>query len=190
METLKNYVGEVRLIAPPEEITEESIAGYVAECAGVVRDKAPKDAVKLLHRLMTEAYGGKPSRVLEYVPCRIDRDDALYRLEYDEINRLFGFFEGNWYYANARELLWWGWELDDVLGVVDFTHYRVVQCVAPYFVYGQLSTHTQITSVSHSQRFAETDRGYWCPKEYYKNATMDYWKAQWNDIVNKLPPKI
>ena len=189
MEILKNYVGEVRLIAPPEEITEESIAGYVAECAGVVRDRAPKDAVKLLHRLMTEAYGGKPSRVLEYVPCKWDRDAVACESErlFEPFSQDFGFFHEDFYYTNARELLNLGWDLDIVMEQIDFSHYKTVQCVAPYFVYGQLSTHTQITSVSHSQRFAETDRGYWCPKEIYEFLERSLPEIspqdRWNDVV-------
>jgi len=108
-----NYVGEVYEIKTPEEITEQSIADYIAQCAGVVRDKEPRDSMKLLHRLMTEAYGKKPSRVLEYIPCKIDYSPVLEDLTYAEITKLFGFIDSVYYYTNARELMNWGWTFEN-----------------------------------------------------------------------------
>ena len=60
------------------------------------------------------------------------------------------------------------------LEVVDFSYYRVFRCVTPYFIYGQLSTHNQLTTVSHSQRYAKSDRGYWKPPEL-DDVGQDVW---------------
>jgi hypothetical protein len=158
---MNNYIGEVVEIIPPTEITIESIADYISQCSSVVRDKEPANAMKLLNRLMTESYGDTASRVLEYIPCKIGTTLETLGIAYDQ---LFG-FDTNTYNTNARELLNWGWTFDEVLAVVDFTNYKTFHCVAPYFIYGQLSTHTQITSVSHSQRYGTCDRGYWMPPE-------------------------
>jgi hypothetical protein len=132
---------------------------YLAECASVVRDKAPKSAEKLWDRLLTESLG-EPSRVFEFIPCKIDYN----RVDMG-ISQLFGFRDKKYYYTNARELLSWGYTMDDVLSTVDFTNYVVFKCEAPYFIYGQISTHTQLSTISHSQRYADCDRGYWKPKE-------------------------
>lgn len=167
---MKNYIGEVVEIIPPTDITLESIADYISQCSSVVRDKEPANAMKLLTRLMTESYGDTASRVLEYIPCTLDLIENPVT-DFYHIQQYFGFFEFDQnhnteiYYTNARELLNWGWTFDDVLAVVDFTNYKTFHCVAPYFIYGQLSTHTQITSVSHSQRYGSCDRGYWKPLE-------------------------
>lgn len=186
---MKNYIGEVVEIIPPTDITLESIADYISQCSSVVRDKEPANAMKLLTRLMTESYGDKASRVLEYIPCTINLEDI------SDVHQIFGFFQGDsTYYTNARELLNWGWTFDEVLAVVDFTNYRTFHCVAPYFIYGQLSTHTQITSVSHSQRYGSCDRGYWQPEEC-KNYFFSEWAmddsvldTHWNKLVENYSP--
>ena len=150
----------IRVIEPQGTSLEE-LQAYLADIVSVVRDKTPKNNAKLWDRLLTESYGGTASRVFECIPCKITK------FELDRVikSQLFGFMEHTFYYTNARELLNWGWSVEEVIKVVDFTNYKCVQCEAPYFIYGQLSTHTQITSISHSQRFAECDRGYWKPKE-------------------------
>jgi hypothetical protein len=159
---------KVELIEPPKEITHESILAYLASCSSVVRDAQPKNNERLFKRLQKESFGDKPSRVFEYVPCKvigIEPNDPLRRIE-----QLFGFKVlntiGFTYYTNARELLNWGWSWDEVLGYIDFTHYKAVKVTAPYFLYGQMSTHNQITSVSHSNRYTQSKLGYWYPPEF------------------------
>jgi len=139
--------------------TLEDLELYISDLAGVVRDKEPKNAKKLFERLLTESVGYKASRVLEFLPCVIYMSILTHHSQY------FGFMKGRKYYTNARELLNWGWSLEQVLKVVDFKHYKAFKIEAPYFIYGQISTHTQLTTVSHSQRYAECDRGYWKPNE-------------------------
>lgn len=134
---------------------------YISLCASVVRDKQPKSSEKLFNRLLTESIGNKASRVLEFIPC------AIYSKHigmYDSCQK-FGFYQGGMYYTNARELLNLGFSVADMLRFVDFTNYRVFKCEAPYFIYGHVSTHTQLTTVSHSQRYSKCDKGYWKPKE-------------------------
>jgi hypothetical protein len=184
---MKNYIGEVVEIIPPTEITIESIADYIAQCSSVVRDKEPANAMKLLNRLMTESYGDTASRVLEYIPCTINA--MAHQEELDCTSQRFGFIEFSedaydydMYHTNMRELLNWGWTFDDILAVVDFTNYKTFFCVAPYFIYGQLSTHTQITSVSHSQRYGSCDRGYWMPPGINLNP------GTWEYQLNKFGP--
>lgn len=153
-------------ITPEKHKTLKQLQDYIAICANVVRDKQPKSAEKLFNRLLTESVGDEPSRVLEYIPCVIDKSEITHLLtDYNADTQLFGFFNGEHYFTNLRELLNMGWNLRLALDAVDFTHYKVFQCETPYFIYGQLSTHNQLTTVSHSQRYADCDRGYWKPPE-------------------------
>ena len=191
---MNNYIGEVVEIIPPTEITIEAIADYISQCSSVVRDKEPANAMKLLNRLMTESYGDTASRVLEYIPCMVE--DPIDNADFQQY---FGFWFEGAYYTNARELLNWGWTFDEVLAVVDFTNYKTFFCVAPYFIYGQLSTHTQITSVSHSQRYGSCDRGYWMPPEVKEYLTgvmpqlcsgmtpQEYWNFK---VPNETPVEL
>lgn len=151
---------KVELIKPKSNSIED-LQEYIATLSSVVRDKQPKSAEKLFSRLLKESIGDKASRVLEYIPCTIDnfKTSGIHL-------QLFGFYDvKGYYYTNARELLNWGWDLENVLKAVDFTHYKVFKCEAPYFIYGQVNTHNQLTTVSHSQRYAECARGYWMPPE-------------------------
>jgi hypothetical protein len=168
---------EVTLIQPPKVITLENLQKYIAECSSVVRNKEPKNAERLWDRLMKESYGGKPSRVMEYIPCKLRDHDIV-----SMYGQYFGFFNEGYYYTTARELLNWGFSWDKILPTVDFTHYSTVKVIAPYFIYGQLSTHNQITSVSHSNRYTESDLGYWQPNEVKAPAPM------WNDMVRNMSP--
>ncbi len=177
-----------------EQITPKSnslgdLQDYIAQLSSVVRDKSPKSAEKLFNRLLKESVGDKASRVLEYIPCKITIDKTP-----KEIRQWFGFFsdDGTKYYTNARELLNWGWTLEDVLKTVDFTNYAVVRIEAPYFLYSQGSTHTQITTISHSQRYAECDRGYWCPpevaKKLYDEGILEV-QPYWDVVIKDITPK-
>ncbi len=164
-----------------EQITPKSnkltdLQEYIAELSSVVRDKHPKSAEKLFNRLLTESVGNKASRVLEYIPCCIPIDLKQY------IGQHFGFDVGDKYYTNARELLNWGMSMQVMLKYVNFNNYKVFKCEAPYFIYGQVSTHTQLTTVSHSQRYAECDRGYWMPPEVERTQT------EWTDAVENMTP--
>jgi len=150
---------KVNKIETLKKITLKSLQAYLAECVSVVRDKSPKNAEKLWNRLLIEAVDDKPSRVFEYIPCKIYVSDLG-----DDVSQLFGFIDSDGYYrTNARELLSNGYTVDEMLRVVDFTNYQVFKCETPYFIYGQVSTHTQLTTVSHSQRYADCERGYWKP---------------------------
>ena len=166
---------KVELIEVPTEITHDSVLAYLASCSSVVRDAQPKNNERLFKRLQKESFGDKPSRVFEYVPCKISSGMIQY-----STMQLFGFFYTEEqtdntsvferaYYTNARELLNWGWTWEEVLKVVDFTNYKAVKVTAPYFLYGQMSTHNQITSVSHSNRYTQSKLGYWCPIPNHPN---------------------
>jgi len=184
----------------PKSNSLVDLQNYIAECASVVRDKAPKSAEKLWNRLLKESYGGKASRVLEYVPCTIcvtlvpDTKSWAYG-----VVQWFGFFNDDkgTYHTTMRELLNWGWTVEQCLEAVDFTNYRTFKCETPYFIYGQLSTHNQITSVSHSQRYGVCDRGYWMPPEvekFYSGIASTYTPAEkqeaWNDRVFMSSPEL
>ena len=169
----------------PKSTSKKDLEEYIAELSSVVRDKSPKSAEKLFKRLLTESVGDKASRVLEYIPCKIKDLDVP--SDRKVINQYFGFFLEFDYYTNARELLNWGWNMKDVLKTVDFTHYAVFKCETPYFIYGQVSTHNQLTTVSHSQRYADCDRGYWCPPEIAKNFKAEFWN---NLCVNAKPSNL
>lgn len=160
----------------PKSNSLEDLQAYIAECSSVVRDKDPKSPAKLWGRLLTESFGDTASRVFEYVPCTIYSSDVVgagYDGEtYTVSSQLFGFFDvgtmdnsHSFYCTTMRELLNWGWTIEECLDAVDFTNYRTFKCEAPYFIYGQVSTHNQVTSVSHSQRYGTCDRGYWMPPE-------------------------
>ena len=174
---------KVEAIEIPKVVTLENLQLYLAECSSVVRNKTPKDAAKLWDRLLKESYGHKPSRMFEYIPCKVPRSEILSMLDNGIMDQMFGFFDDKYYYTNARELLYIGWDWDDILPEVDFTNYRAVKVTAPYFIYGQLSTHTQITSVSHSARYTESELGYWKPEEVVAP------QAVWNDMVQTMTPK-
>ena len=163
------------------ECVGDNYKEYLAELSSVVRDKSPKSAEKLWDRLLTESVGDKASRVFEYIPCTINWNDVPN--DKANCNQYFGFYLDDNYYTDARELLNWGWSMKDVLQAVDFTNYKVFKCETPYFLYGQISTHTQLTTVSHSQRYADCDRGYWKPSELSELAQED-----WNDMVEKAKP--
>ena len=174
----------------PKSNSLEDLQEYIAECASVVRDKAPKSAEKLWNRLLTESVGGKASRVLEYITCEINEQHAQDKIRNASNCQLFGFTDCGMYYTNVRELLNWGWSIEECLTVVDFTHYRTVKCETPYFIYGQLSTHNQITSVSHSQRYGTCDRGYWMPPEIVGNwhDSIEDNQQEWNAFVEIASP--
>ena len=72
--------------------------------------------------------------------------------------------------------------MQEVMETVDSTNYEVFKCEAPYFIYGQVSTHTQLTTVSHSQRYADCDRGYWMPD--IDGLTQEHW----NSLVENAKP--
>lgn len=156
-------------ITLPSEITSDSLKQYLADCSSVVRNAQPKDNDRLFNRLLKESFGDKPSRVFEYIPCKLSDADTGRHTQY------FGFWDGNFYYTNARELLNWGTSWDSIVDHVDFTHYRAVRVMAPYFLYGQASTHNQITSVSHSNRYTESGLGYWMPDEAHAQYTQEGW---------------
>ena len=165
---------KVELINTPTVITDETLKQYLADCSSVVRNAQPKDNNRLFNRLVKESYGYKASRVFEYIPCKIKHYE-IFNPSYME--QYFGFFDDNYYYTNTRELLNWGMEWEDVIEVVDFTNYKAVKVTAPYFLYGQASTHTQITSVSHSNRYSYAGLGYWKPSEVSMNQEL------WNKMV-------
>ena len=179
----------------PKSNSLEDLQEYLADCSSVVRDKQPKSAEKLWNRLLKESFGGTASRVFEYIPCTVNAHDHKEQL--DCTSQLFGFitfsevaYDYYTYSTTMRELLNWGWSVEDCLKVVDFTNYRTFKCETPYFIYGQLSTHNQITSVSHSQRYGKCDRGYWMPPEvvgnWHDNAEDN--QQEWNAFVEIASP--
>lgn len=186
---------KAELVEIPTEVTDTNIKQYLADCSSVVRIKQPRDNDKLFERLLKESYGGKASRVFEYVPC------TLNKLQITNHDQLFGFYDSygsasGLYYTNARELFNWGWKWEDILKCIDFTHYRTIKVTAPYFLYGQASTHNQITSVSHSNRYTEANLGYWCPPEYFEwrqsrnlKLTKEDVQKSWDKFVLNRSPR-
>ena len=168
----------------PKSTSLEDLQDYISQCSSVVRDKQPKSAEKLWNRLLTESYGNTASRVFEYIPCTISAEFA----DTTTVLQFFGFWSMQYhdfndtYHTTARELLNWGWPIDEILPTVDFTHYRTFKCEAPYFIYGQVSTHNQITSVSHSQRYGTCDRGYWMPPE------IKLTEKHWTSAIENVSP--
>ena len=161
---------KVELIKTPERGDDynysiEDIKQYIADCSSVVRNKQPKDNDRLFDRLLKESYGDRPSRVLEYIPVLLNGQAVIEMVGTDNI-QLFGFFKFGNYYTNFREVGNWGWKLEETLSYIDFTHYKAVRVTAPYFVYSQISTHCEITSVSHSNRYTASGMGYWHPEEF------------------------
>lgn len=183
------------LVQIPTEINDATLKQYLADCSSVVRNAQPKDNERLFQRLLKESFGDKASRVFEYIPCKLEGAETLLDIPTDQTFGFFDFDEGM-YYTNARELLNWGLSWEIVVSLVDFTNYKAVKITAPYFIYGQLSTHTQITSVSHSNRYTESDLGYWMPdeiKEYWRERgyTFDHaedLQANWNELVKRTGP--
>lgn len=187
---------EVKLLTPTGT-DDASIKAYLAQCVSVVRNKQPKDNERLFERLMKESAGNKPSRVFEFIPCAMDDVSLTYPNIHSP--RRFGFLgkvDGAVAYrTTARELLNLGFTWDEVLMHVDFTDYYTVQLKVPYFIYGQLSTHTQITSVSHSARYSESGMGYWMPDEvrsylsFVGHGGLEEAQAFWNYMVMNTSPK-
>ena len=172
----------------PNEITDASIKKYLADCAQVVT----RDNNEFFNQAMKESYCDKPGRVFECIPCSVSIHNTKLPVALNhDVLQTFGFGLGHFYYTNARELLNWGWEWDEVLGVIDFTDYRAVMVVAPYFIYSQLSTSNQITSIPSRNRHTTADLGYWMPPEVEAHlSALGYSDAggQWNVLVNAYPP--
>ena len=168
---------KVEIIKQPTVITSESLMQYLADVSSVVRGSQPKDNERLFKRLMKESYGNKPSRLFEYIACAIP-------YTFDVLNtcELFGFRVKDTYCTSARELLNWGWSWKQVIEYVDFTHYRAVRVTSPRFIYNQLQTHTQITSVCFSARYSDQTAGYWKPDE------VEMSKIVWDAVVDTSSP--
>ena len=183
----------VDTVDPQFDGTIESLQAYIANMSSAVRDKAPKSDEKLWNRLMKEAYGDKPSSVFKFIPCKLEKLE----LSYLPANQLFGFFEMGEYYTSARELLNWGWTWEKILPTVDFTHYRAFKGMTMYKVYQQLRTHTVPHWISHSQRYTESEHGYWYPYEFKAHQIENYNHAHnpdkllqesWNRTVQNYTP--
>ena len=179
---------KVELIETPVEITEESVKAYIAKCSSVVRNKDPKDNDRLFDRLLKESFGATASRVLQYIPCVLNTSEHL------DMTKLYGFYADVFqykchvYHTTARELFNWGWTLEEILPTIDFTHYKTVRVTAPRFIYNQLQTHDNVTSVSFSARYSDNPLGYWYPPEFvkYHEATLD----GWDDLVENTTPAL
>jgi thymidylate synthase ThyX len=82
-----------------------------------------------------------------------------------------------------RELLNLGIYTEECIEAIDFTYYKVFKVTTPYFIYGQVSTHTQLTTVSHSARYTASNKGYWKPDEI----TMS--QEEWDTLVADTSPR-
>ena len=172
---------EAKLIKPKSNSLED-LQEYISECSSVVRDKIPKSASKLWERLLKESEGDKASRLFELIPCRLSMSCHDLTNAPKDIEQFFGFTKNGIYYTNMRELLNFGYSVQDLLPYVNFEKFHTFKCEAPYFLYGQVSTHCQITSVSHSQRYADCDRGYWKPEE------VELSNEEWMSLVETTSP--
>lgn len=155
-----------------------NIEEYISSLSSAVYgNNAVKNPKKRFIALLKESYGDMASRVLEYLPCKIPAAGIC-----DIKEQLFGFqIRGTCnYYTNARELLHWGWTIEKVKKFIDFTHYRAFRCVAPRFVYNQVQTHTQITTVCFSARYSVNKLGYYKPKRVMVD--------NWGWYVQNTPP--
>jgi hypothetical protein len=182
---------KIEIVDPPKEISKDSLAEYLAQCMSVVRGKEPRNNIKLWNRLMKESYGDKPSRAFELIPCVVDISFAYGH--FYKAGKLFGYKKGSNYYTNMRELLNWGWSEEKCFYQVDFTHYRTFKCVAQYYAVAQIQTHNQITSILHSNRYTESQYGYWYPEEfedwYIKNDDRGVMiQDSWNEAVETFNP--
>jgi hypothetical protein len=192
---------QVEIIEIPTEITEASIKAYIAKCSSVVRNKDPKDNDRLFDRLLKESFGDTASRVLQYIPCKIEYSRTQYS---SGATKFYGFITDNiksetevtWYYTTARELFNWGWTMEEILPTIDFTHYKAVRVTAPRFIYNQLQTHDNVTSVSFSARYSDNPLGYWMPEEYFgwmnsrilRAGDREYIQSLWNSKVENYSP--
>ena len=131
-----------------------------------------------------------PSSVFSFIPLKLNRNGVEKSIIGKDI-QLFGFFKGDSYFSNMREVLNWGWNYIDALQYVDFSNYKVVRAMAPYMCYQQIRTHSQLNAVSHSARYTESDLGYWMPEEYLpfqkKHGYMEP-QESWNDFVQNNTP--
>jgi hypothetical protein len=172
-----------------EIVPNESIEEYLARCSSVVHGSQPKSPQKLLKRLLRESIGDKPSRILEYVPVTMPLEEVILN------EKTFGVIRDQQLITNMRE----GLSLmradsqklftyKDLLSMINFDNYFVVKATAPYFVYGQISTHTQLTSVSHSNRYGESKVH---PKYYLPQAieSKNVSQEKWDDIVDTSSPE-
>ncbi len=121
---------------------------------------------------------GGVSSVLHFIPVKLNAKIRNYKGDI----QFFGFFKGDFYYTNLREVLNWGWDLKEATTHIDFTNYRVFKCESPYLIYQQIRTHGQMDFLSHSQRYAKCDRGYWKPDE------IDLSQESWNVMVETSSP--
>jgi hypothetical protein len=199
---MKNEIGfELNEIDTSFEVTLENLQAYMAEVCSVVKDNPNgiKNNKILWDRLLKESYGNKPSSTFKFIPCKINADEEDLLTSIDGVCQIFGFIKDGYYYTSMRELLNWGWSIDACIEVVDFTGYRAFKGKAMYKVYQQLRTHSVPAWISHSQRYTESNYGYWYPPEFIqhlKNRTSNIIpkgeraiQKVWDDIVNALPPK-
>ena len=175
---------------------KEEIAKYISRIASTVYDRDEvMNPIKRFDKLMVEAYGDTASSVLGFVPCVLNSGD-----ESDSYVKIFGYFSKvngdlntTKYHTSLRELLKWGYSLEEALEYVDFTNYKAYKILTPYFIFGQISRHTEMNVISHSQRYAVSKHGYWMPDEFIeyhnKSATSDVdIQVMWDDIVSNTSP--
>jgi len=184
---MKNYVGSIELVQPPVEITEESLANYIASLVDVVYAKEVKNPMKRFKALQTEAYANTASHVMSFIPVIFGSEHIKSICNLSDIQngltiQNFGFFQNNQYFTNMREMLNLEWTVKELLPFVDFTHYKVFKCKAPRFSYNHCRTHSQMTMVSFSARYSDNKNGYFKPFEI--NCTQ----AEWDHIVENTSP--
>lgn len=181
---------EVTLLNSPEVITKEAIYSWIADTIYPIRGVQAKKPELTFERLLKESYGNSASRVMEYIPCKL-----LHMVSKNPI-KYYGFGYDSHYYTTGRELFNLGHDLDTILPMIDFTHYKAVRVKAPRFVYNQLQTHTNVTSVSFSARYNDGSREYWYPAEFFKyraqkgqsNGIYNQYQKEWNRIVENSTP--
>lgn len=176
-------------IQTPTTTDEQSIYEYIAKCSSVVRDKEPANPERLWNRLWEESYGNLRSRVLEYVPVTLVKGEMNHKAE-----KLYGYMNHTTgqYRTSMREVGNWGKSLDEAIeaGLVNFNGYKAFTVMAPRFVYNQLQTHNNVTSVCFSARYSDNHMGYWYPEEFA--AFTEHYKSTqelWNAIVENYSPK-
>lgn len=159
------------------------------------KDKSKNPEVRW-NALLKEAAMGTSGRPLEYAPCILKatiyssmvdiapyydlQDLDRYKVKNVELeyflNNIMRFSHvehiGNNEFVlttNYRTLLNAGWNPEEIPGVPPYMleNFKVVKITAPFYIWAQLMTHTQLSKISQSDRVTGTNE-YWLPNDIFK----------------------
>lgn len=150
-------IGYVELIdSSTANLDLEHRQKFLADCASVCRGKECSSNPKVTYeRVMKESFGGKPGRPAEFIPVVTDYDffidDRFVNFSYDDSLN----------YSTLRNLDYSFNKFNTPDKVADF---KVFKLNLPMFVWAQIVTHTQISTMSQSDRICEV-HDYWLPTD-------------------------